>query len=234
MWRWDPQEPFGVNVPDENPSALGAFKFPFRFTGQYFDVETNLNYNYFRDYDSALGRYVESDPLGLSAGTNTYAYVGSDPLAFFDPMGLLLRSPLRLQDLLSPKDPIGAPRPPIPPAFPAEPSPETVQPSSPGMPGKPNLPGDGMSAPGDCSTSYHRYLQDQVDTACAKPRRCTFSMLCEDLYAREQNAKECADARKKINDTCFRGGNRTHQIEYTKARRNQDACFGYYAAKGCC
>lgn len=33
--------------------------------GQYFDAETGLVYNYFRDYDSATGRYVESDPLGL-------------------------------------------------------------------------------------------------------------------------------------------------------------------------
>src|SRR5207248_1752327 len=47
VWRWDQQEPFGVNVPDENPSALGAFEFPVRFPGQYADKETSLLYNYF-------------------------------------------------------------------------------------------------------------------------------------------------------------------------------------------
>ncbi len=36
-----------------------------RFPGQYFDVETGLYYNYFRDYDPALGRYVEADPIGV-------------------------------------------------------------------------------------------------------------------------------------------------------------------------
>jgi RHS repeat-associated protein len=42
--------------------------------------------NYFRDYDPAVGRYVESDPIGLRAGTNTYSYVrdvgvaGSNPV----------------------------------------------------------------------------------------------------------------------------------------------------------
>lgn len=35
VWRWDQAEPFGVNVPDENPLGLGAFEFPLRFPGQY-------------------------------------------------------------------------------------------------------------------------------------------------------------------------------------------------------
>jgi RHS repeat-associated protein len=88
VWRWDQQEPFGVNVPDENPSSLGAFEFPLRFPGQYADKETTLFFNYFRDYDPALGRFVESDPLGLDAGINTYAYVDADPLGDFDVQGL--------------------------------------------------------------------------------------------------------------------------------------------------
>ena len=88
MWRWDQQEPFGVNVPDENPSGLGAFEFPLRFPGQYFDKETNLHYNNFRDYDPAVGRYVQSDPIGLHGGLNTYAYVYLSPLNLVDPAGL--------------------------------------------------------------------------------------------------------------------------------------------------
>ena len=58
-WRWDPT-PFGEGLPNENPQALGVFKYHLRFPGQYFDIETNLAYNYFRDYDPAIGRYVES------------------------------------------------------------------------------------------------------------------------------------------------------------------------------
>ena len=88
VWRWDQQEPFGVNVPDENPSGLGAFEFPLRFPGQYFDKETNLANNYFRDYDSGTGRYIESDPIGLKAGWNTYLYVRGNPLGYIDPNGL--------------------------------------------------------------------------------------------------------------------------------------------------
>jgi RHS repeat-associated protein len=44
--------------------------------------------NYFRDYDPAVGRYVESDPIGLIGGTNTYAYTASSPINLYDPKGL--------------------------------------------------------------------------------------------------------------------------------------------------
>jgi RHS repeat-associated protein len=88
VWRWDQAEAFGNNPADENPSGLGAFDLPLRLPGQYYDKETNLHYNYYRDYDPSIGRYEESDPIGLKGGLNTYAYVGGDPLLGTDPLGL--------------------------------------------------------------------------------------------------------------------------------------------------
>ena len=60
-----------------------------RFPGQYYMPETGLFYNYFRDYDPQTGRYIESDPIGLGGGINTYAYVGNSPLKAIDPFGLM-------------------------------------------------------------------------------------------------------------------------------------------------
>ena len=98
-WKWDPN-PFGEGAPMQNPNPpnLGTFKYNLRFPGQYFDVETNLNYNYFRDYDPTTGRYVESDPIGLDGGLNTFVYVDSSPMDQTDPRGLLPGSNIRKID----------------------------------------------------------------------------------------------------------------------------------------
>jgi RHS repeat-associated protein len=89
VWRWDQAEPFGNNPADEDPDANSvAFDLPLRLPGQRYDKETNLHYNYFRDYSPDIGRYIESDPIGLRGGLNTYAYSAQNPLSFFDPFGL--------------------------------------------------------------------------------------------------------------------------------------------------
>lgn len=88
VWQADP-EPFGANAPNDNPAGQGTFAYNPRFPGQYFDRETGLHYNYHRDYDPQTGRYIQSDPIGLTGGINTYGYVGGNPTSFVDPTGLI-------------------------------------------------------------------------------------------------------------------------------------------------
>ncbi|MCI4567064.1 RHS repeat-associated core domain-containing protein [Lysobacter sp. CFH 32150] len=87
-------DPFGAAVIDDDPDGDSVHQaLNLRFPGQYYDAETGLHYNYFRDYDARLGRYLEADPIGLQGGLNLYAYADGNPVATVDPQGLWSASP---------------------------------------------------------------------------------------------------------------------------------------------
>lgn len=89
VWQWT-SGPFGEGAPRQDPDGDGQpFVLDLRFPGQYFDAETGRHYNYFRDYDPALGRYVQSDPIGIAGGLNTYLYAAANPVRYADPRGLM-------------------------------------------------------------------------------------------------------------------------------------------------
>jgi RHS repeat-associated protein len=105
-WRWD-TDPFGTAAPNQNPASLGTFVYNLRFPGQYYQAETGVNYNVFRDYDPQTGRYVEPDPLlGLTRWVSDdavllvpallrwpkwlapYVYVTNNPISEEDRFGM--------------------------------------------------------------------------------------------------------------------------------------------------
>jgi RHS repeat-associated protein len=114
VWRWE-SDPFGTTAPDEDPDGDGVrYTYNLRFPGQVFDQETGLHYNYFRDYDPSTGRFVQSDPIGISrrfsdplvelsigigiplmdsvydVGVNhTYGYARQNPMMYMDFYGFL-------------------------------------------------------------------------------------------------------------------------------------------------
>ena len=89
MWTWF-SDPFGTTAENQNPQGNGTFNYPPRFPGQVSTTQVaGLYQNGFRDYDPQTGRYIESDPIGLSGGSaSTYAYVGGNPVSSSDPSGL--------------------------------------------------------------------------------------------------------------------------------------------------
>jgi len=50
-------------------------------------MDGGLKYYYFRDYAPNIGRYVQSDRIGLAGGLNTYLYANANPVRFVDPAG---------------------------------------------------------------------------------------------------------------------------------------------------
>lgn len=95
VWAWPlAGEVFGNSMPDQDPDRDGAtFEFDLRFPGQRADGASGMNYNYFRDYEAATGRYVQSDPIGLEGGISTFAYVSSNPMLLVDALGLADQCP---------------------------------------------------------------------------------------------------------------------------------------------
>jgi RHS repeat-associated protein len=82
VWAAD-YKPFG-----ETTVTVSTITNNLRFPGQYFDAETGQNYNYSRDYNPVIGKYIEADRIGLSGGINLYAYVGLNPIGRTDRKGL--------------------------------------------------------------------------------------------------------------------------------------------------
>ena len=126
-WTWN-SDAFGATVANEKPGKLATFNYNLRFPGQYYDKETLTHYNYFRDYNPKTGKYIESDPIGLAGGINTYGYVGGNPASKSDPTGL---TPLPPD--FDPNKPPATPK--NPPTNPVRPPPEMPKPTPPKKPG---------------------------------------------------------------------------------------------------
>ncbi|MFT0214039.1 RHS repeat-associated core domain-containing protein [Pseudomonas sp. F1_0610] len=81
---WQAQmQAFGETTPNRTNQITMNLRYP----GQYFDAETGTHYNYYRDYNPRVGRYSQSDPIGLGGGINHYGYAEGNALRYKDPDG---------------------------------------------------------------------------------------------------------------------------------------------------
>ncbi|MBK0026740.1 RHS repeat-associated core domain-containing protein [Stenotrophomonas sp. S48] len=90
IWEWsNKSEVFGNQIPSADPDSDGvAFELALRFPGQQATDASGMFYNYQREYDPAVGRYSQSDPIGLAGGISTFVYATGNSIGFTDPLGL--------------------------------------------------------------------------------------------------------------------------------------------------
>ena len=84
VWSAD-YKPFGEDAVSPSSTITNNLRFP----GQYYDAETGMHYNYYRTYNPPLGKFNESDPIGLRGGLNTYVYAANSPIMRYDALGLI-------------------------------------------------------------------------------------------------------------------------------------------------
>jgi RHS repeat-associated protein len=82
------------------PNTTGTIGNPYLFTGRRYDNETDLYYYRARYYDYYIGRFLQPDPIGYTAGLNLYTYCGNNPIVLIDPFGLRRKSPEELYSML--------------------------------------------------------------------------------------------------------------------------------------
>ncbi|MEG2805075.1 RHS repeat-associated core domain-containing protein [Stenotrophomonas sp.] len=97
IWEWSSKsEVFGNQAPNADPDGDGVgFELALRFPGQQATNASGMFYNYQRDYDPVIGRYSQSDPVGLVGGISSYQYTYGRPVDVADPLGL---RPLNAQE----------------------------------------------------------------------------------------------------------------------------------------
>ena len=205
VWRWD-SLPFGESPADENPRHNGAennFRFNLRFPGQYYDEETGLHYNYYRDYDPQAGRYIQSDPIGLNGGSlSTYDYVNGRPFEQYDQFGLA--PGLISGNTVNIAIPI--PGPPMPPIIiPSRPGPGTPPHDLGELPWPkptPSILPDWMTKPVPDS-DIRISICTSVPAFCAASKIIqTIKNICEKDTPREECKKDCVDTYDRDVEEC--------------------------------
>ncbi|EAR11071.1 RHS repeat-associated core domain-containing protein [Reinekea blandensis] len=212
--------PFG-EVHETLGNGLGYLQ---SFPGQWRDSESGLSYNYYRDYDPSLGRYIQSDPIGLGGGLNTYAYVGGNPISRIDPLGL------DYEDMVAALPALGGM------ALADTPAPGPadavagvslaillmIPGDSTGYEGSSDVP----ETPGHCTAGLHASLQADVQKYCKdEPRSCkNTSLSCQEYSARMAANQMCAAARQRVNNICYNGGDAGHREAAAEAWKAAGLC----------
>ncbi len=235
VWRWEAApDPFGTALPARDLASDGTrFELHLRFPGQYYDAETRLHYNYFRNYEPLTGRYIESDPIGLAGGISTYAYAASSPMVYFDPLGLQYYS--SEQACLRPDRVaaceaagiIGNGGRAINPAASSALGAELISGARTGT-GFAEATASGFQSPRDPDDPECLRIRAATRiclTAASELGGCASGMSQSELSRRYAAWLEAAQARARRDNICYGGGDRGHQEQQANAWAAVGRCF---------
>ncbi|QQR68901.1 MAG: hypothetical protein IPI58_08740 [Alphaproteobacteria bacterium] len=225
VWDWQASGPWAdVSPLHYTPGLSAAFPFHYRerLPGQFYDDETDMNYNGARIYNMHLGRFNQPDPVLQLDGLGSYAYANNDPVQYTDPTGMI-PNPAEAACIMGPN--------PVCVGGVAADIATNIAVGAAGFGAGMTIgnvcAGQGMKPPGDCEPGYQKHLQEQVDTICKpQPRICRPGESCSSMRQKIQQFSDCGDARQQVMRECFRGGDKGHQRKYVDMKVGQFTCQG--------
>ena len=78
-------DPYGNTLGMWGTLAVGN---TYRFSSKEIEPKSGIYYYGYRYYEPNLQRWLNRDPIGENGGLNLYAYVGNNPINYYDPLGL--------------------------------------------------------------------------------------------------------------------------------------------------
>ncbi|QQR68903.1 MAG: hypothetical protein IPI58_08750 [Alphaproteobacteria bacterium] len=228
VWDWQASGPWAdVSPLHYTPGLSAAFPFHYRerLPGQFYDDETDMNYNGARIYNMHLGRFNQPDPVLQLDGLGSYNIDNNNPVGFVDPDGRQAQAVLPLcvaQPYLCVAMGIGT-------GITIAASPQGQQAISDAWhyvkDQCTSLAGQGIRPPGDCEPGRYRDLKQQVDSSCKpSPKICRSGDACTSMEEKIAFFSDCAAARKQIMDECFHGGDVAHIKEYARVDNYASGC----------
>ncbi len=202
---------------------------PFRFSSEYADDELGLVYYNYRYYNPQNGRWISRDPVIEKQRDNVYTYAYNTPsilidargqfafaIALFNPIGVAVVAAAAVVVAVATVVVVAEK---VIDEINSDTADKAVPETAPiAIPQKPKY--------GNCSKRRHSELNKEVGRKCKGPSmHCKNKNICKDEIERNiKRFQDCIDARTKINNECFNGGDNAHNDEIERALAGKKRC----------